>query len=247
MLVLVGGLVGGLVSAPATAGSSDYRLARAKTPDGVNRVVRWNPCQKVTYRVNVSLAAGTSAGRSSALADVRRAVSRLSARTGIPFAYEGRTSQVPTSTSSRTWWQRQQQAELVVAWVDQRRAATRSSLLGKTAGRWSAGTGGQVYKAWTSSGKWRLASGRGFVVLDAAQRRSFKPGFGAGVTRGALLMHELAHVMGLEHVSATSQLMYPVIRNRSSTSYRSGDRTGLAKVGRPAGCIRVPAAVWPAI
>lgn len=241
----------GLGAPPAAASPSQatgYRLHRVTTPDGVGHVVRWNPCATVTYRVNLALAAGTPSGRSAALADVREAVRRVSARTGVSFRFAGTTTEVPTSVGTTSWWRRQHAAEVVVAWVDQRRAATRSSLLGKDAtGRWVAGTGGYVYKYWSSGGTWRLASGRGFLVLDAGQRGVFRPGFGAGVTRGALLLHELGHVMGLGHVASAGELMYPVVLSRRSAFYRSGDRAGLARVGRAAGCVPVPASVWTAI
>ena len=53
--------------------------------------------------------------------------------------------------------------------------------------------------AWT----WKIVSG--FVVVDPAAKLT--AGFGRGVTRGSLLMHELGHVAGLNHTSQTSQVM----------------------------------------
>ncbi|MGZ4486217.1 MAG: matrixin family metalloprotease, partial [Nocardioidaceae bacterium] len=221
------------------------RLGYYSTPDGVKRVVRWDPCHTITYRVNLTYSGSTAGQKAAALKDVKTAVAKLSAVTGIPFYYEGATTQIPTSAS---WWQRQTSADLVIAWVDQTRTATRSTLLGKDpSGRWTSGTGGHVFKYWSSGGKWQLASGRGYVVLDAAQRGKYRAGFGSGVTRGSLLLHELGHVVGLEHVGAVTETMYPVIRSRSAASYYAGDRAGLAKLGRSAGCIAVPAAVWPVI
>ena len=68
--------------------------------------------------------------------------------------------------------------------------------------------------------------------------RNLSPGFGSGETRGQLILHELGHAMGLNHTRNTGQIMYPMLRSRSRTAYAAGDRTGLERVGRNAGCIR---------
>jgi predicted Zn-dependent protease len=65
-------------------------------------------------------------------------------------------------------------------------------------------------------------------------------GFNAGGSVGTLLLHELGHAVGLRHVSDDSQVMYPVIGKTSPAGYAAGDRTGLAKVGRGAGCMHTP-------
>jgi hypothetical protein len=87
-------------------------------------------------------------------------------------------------------------------------------------------------------------TGRGFVVLDARPDKKFSWGFGRGTTRGALLLHEIGHAVGLQHVGATSQTMYPTVLSRSSTGYNSGDQAGLRKLGKPAGCLSSPDWVW---
>ena len=50
--------------------------------------VRWNPCEPVHYVVNVADAPAGSLG------DVQEAVRRISAATGITFAYDGLTDEV---------------------------------------------------------------------------------------------------------------------------------------------------------
>ena len=47
------------------------------------------------------------------------------------------------------------------------------------------------------TGRWHGAVGRGFVVINASHNRRYESGFGSGVTRGALLLHELGHALGL--------------------------------------------------
>lgn len=228
---------------PAAAGSHDYKVSYLTMPDGHRLLNRWNPCQTITYRVNVAAAGSTSTARTSALNDVIGSVNRLSAATGIPFQYEGATTQIPNNTSSAVWWKRQTQSEIVIAYVRQTTTAYRSNLL--IAG--SAGTGGSVTKMWMAGSQWRLATGRGFLVIDAAQQYKYRTGFGSGKTRGALIMHELAHVMDLGHVAATSELMYPSLLTRSTTAYGLGDRSGLHWVGRGTACISVPSTTWPTI
>lgn len=245
---LLGLLTAVLVSAaPAqvtwvAAASTPYVLS-TRVIDGTSLTLRWNPCQaSVTYRVNAALAWPTYAGRVAAIKEVRAAFSVLGRATGITFRYLGTTTVVPTGT---TWSESLGDAEIVVAWV--RQGSRSSTLLGRAGAGYAAGTGGFAYKTWT----WPVGSapqaaiGRGFVVLNAAVVTSFTAGFGAGSTRGQLLLHELAHVVGLKHVSSAAQLMYPVLVPRATSAYRPGDVAGLRLVGRPAGCLHVPDWAWP--
>lgn len=228
--------------APVSAGPAAYLLS-TRVVDGTILTLRWNPCQvAVTYRVNATAAARTASGRASAVADVRTAFVALGRATGITYRYLGTTTTVPTGDA---WSDRLGDAEVVVAWVDQSRI--RSTLLGRAGGSYAAGTGGYSYKTWTSPGQPTPQGviGRGFLVLNAANNAAFAPGFGAGTTRGELLLHELGHVVGLRHVTTSAQLMYPVLVPRARAVYQSGDLAGLSRVGRVAGCIDVPAWVWP--
>lgn len=232
----------GAVSPPRSAHAAGQRfdLTSWTDPDGRRHVVRWDPCLTVTYAVNAARAGSTRSKRRSAVADVRAAFTRAAAQTGMSFRFVGRTREVPRDTSASGWAERQSAAEVVVAWVTPRT----SNLLNGSGSRVPAGTGGWSYKAWTSGSGWRLAVGRGFVVLNARDKGSFAPGFGSGVTRGALLLHEVGHALGLNHVGSTRQIMYPTMLDRRSSSYKYGDGLGLDKLGRPAGCLNVPPSVW---
>jgi hypothetical protein len=67
--------------------------------------------------------------------------------------------------------------------------------------------------------------------------RAYKAGFGTGVRRGNLMMHELGHVVGLNHVSNVRLLMNPLLSSYSPKGYAVGDASGLTLVDSRAGCI----------
>ncbi|HEX5016089.1 MAG TPA: matrixin family metalloprotease [Actinomycetes bacterium] len=254
LAVLAGAMTVGL-SAPLTpnnaadASGERYSVSNWTDPKNKQHRVRWNPCQPtVTYAVNARLASKTRAGRASAIADVLEAFRRVERRTGIDFSYAGRTKEIPRNTSKESWSSRQKAAEVVVAWVDQSRPKTRSNLMTNSGSGYGSGVGGWMMRAWTDSdGHWQAAIGRGFVVINSAHNKIYRAGYGSGLTRGALLLHEVGHAMGLGHVGTTRELMYPTMLNREYTKYRDGDRTGLRKVGRPLGCIPGASEAWPQI
>ena len=69
---------------------------------------------------------------------------------------------------------------------------------------------------------------------------NLRHGFGRGQSEGTLLLHELGHAVGLQHVYDSSQVMNPTITTASPPDYAAGDRTGLRLVGANAGCMRGP-------
>ena len=220
-----------LAGAPQTADGAvaTYKLTYASLPNGTKQVVRWNGCQKtITYKVN--LAAVPSAQRSAVLSDTKAAVAKVALNTKFVFTYKGTTSEVPKVGSMA-----KQSAELVIAFTSP--SKTNYSLAGSTLGQ------GGLYYGWVSrtvNGRtsYTVAAQRGFVVIDTPQMlNQAKGGTGTGLRRTNLLAHELGHAVGLQHVSDTRQQMYPSIRTASPTLFYTGDRAGLAKVGKAAGCI----------
>lgn len=218
-------------SAPqaATGATATYKLSYGKLPNGAKPVLRWNPCQSaITYKVNLALV--PSKYRATFLSETKSSVARVATATKMKFVYKGTTSEIPTPGSAS-----KQSAEIVIAWTSP--SKTRYSLSGATAGQ-----GGFTY-AWasrTSGGKttYTYAARRGFVVLDTPQALAqMKGGFGPGVRRTNLVMHELGHAVGLQHVSDTHQLMYPTLRSSTPSGFAAGDKAGLSRVGRNAGCL----------
>ena len=45
--------------------------------------------------------------------------------------------------------------------------------------------------------------------------------------------HEIAHMLGIDHVNSIGELMRPVISNPPQTSYGNGDKNGLYSIGAP--------------
>jgi len=202
--------------AAATATATSFSLSF--NPDG--STVRWNPCSAITWKANLTLAPA------GALDDLEVAFARLSEATGMTFAYGGTTTTIPTDD----WLGGAEQDVIVVAWAP----ATLTDLWTETAdgrGGWYAeGTSGDGNN-WT----WRIV--RGFVLIDPATTGTYAGGFGPGLTRGALLLHELAHAVGLAHIDDRSELMYPTLSGETVAAYGDGDLAGLAAIGQSAGCI----------
>lgn len=226
----------GLASAIATAvpqaasgATATYKLTTMTLPNGTSVPLRWNGCQKaITWKVN--LAAVPLSQRTAVLSETKTAVARIASYTGFTFSYKGYTTEVPTPGSMT-----RQSAELVVAYTSPTK--TKYDLSGSILGQ------GGLYGAWvsrTSSGRttYTTAALRGFVVVDTPQMLAqTSAGFGAGTRRTNLLLHELGHAFGLQHVSTTTQQMYPTLTRSSPSGLASGDRYGLYKGGKSAGCI----------
>jgi hypothetical protein len=56
----------------------------------------------------------------------------------------------------------------------------------------------------------------------------------AGPSHALVLLHELGHVLNLDHVPASTEVMHPVMKNGCPETWGPGDRQGLALVVEPA-------------
>lgn len=215
---------------PVKGPGAAYQLSTERMPDGRIVILRWNPCQTITYKVNV--AALPASLRRAVLAEVQGAFARLRAASGLTFSYRGTTGEVPRSRTLD-----RQSAEIIVAVTDRRHTDF-------PLGQQILGYGGRSWYWWwrTSSGRttYGAAITRGFVVLDRSGMTRLRAGFGRGANRGNLMLHELGHTVGLDHAGSRGVLMFPQLTAAAPNGYASGDRAGLVRLGRPAGCVSIP-------
>ncbi len=184
---------------------------------------RWNPCATIGYRVNARYAPA------GATADVKEAFRRMSQATGFRFAYRGTTSRIPQA-GGNSWYPAG--THIVVAWA----SPSQTTMLNgypRAAGVGAAITsGGYINGDGTSVSKIL----RGAVVVNT--RYTYPGGFGAGTTRGDIVLHELGHTLGLGHTAGTRQIMYSRMTSYAARLGR-GDLNGLYKRGARLGCVQV--------
>lgn len=172
--------------------------------------IRYNPCQPIPVVMNPS---GAPAGAEVAL---KRALRQLRETSGLQVVYEGRTSERYSGPpANRQPYQPDRYGErwapVLVIW-------------GELDG--FAGYGGATYLR--SQAQPTFVTG--YVVADPNRAQS-------SAAMEGLLLHELGHVAGLGHTDHGDEVMYP--RMRGQLTYGRGDRAGLARVGRPAGCLPI--------
>ncbi|HEX4905551.1 MAG TPA: matrixin family metalloprotease [Acidimicrobiales bacterium] len=212
---------GVLTSAAPAVPSGSYAFLRIGK-DGVP--VRYDPCQDQHYVINPLQAPA------GAVDEVRTAFARLSAATGIRFVDDGTTTETHSAFGERDITQARygdRWAPILVSWTS---AAVEPLLAGGTLGY-----GGST-SYWRGDTDEAYVSGE--VVFDTDQT-ALTPGFGAGLTRGNLVLHELGHVVGLDHVGDRSQLLYASIHQSSPNGFAAGDLAGLAQLGARSGCLNV--------
>lgn len=217
-------IVAGVLAPPAVrfleheGRSDEYRFLAMVAGEPI----RWNPCEPIHYVVNLGPAPPGS------LQDVQDAVLRIAGITGITFDYDGLTDEVASPDRDLVQPERygDRWAPVLIAWVDPRRSAFDFEPDGHDAAAIaspSPAPGGRV-----------LVSG--VVVLNAIDPNP--PGFTFPGDQGPVLLHELAHILGLGHVDEQGELMEPY--GGGVASYGPGDLEGLRRLGRESGCLTTP-------
>lgn len=173
--------------------------------------VRWNPCAAIRYAVDLG------GYDQSFRAVIGEAVERLEAATGLALVPVGDTTYMPTSGNGAQF--PTGTAEMVIALGDE----VQSDLVaGNVIGRAGILFGTSIVRA--------------SVVIDmgAVGGPTTDPWSSLGV--GPVLLHELAHAVGLDHVQDPTQLMNASASSAGPTTYGGGDLTGLWQVGAAGGC-----------
>ena len=201
------------VPAAAPAGTGSFRFTMTQE-DGATPVA-YDPCRPIHVVVN-GRTAPPGSGRL-----VEEALGVVSRATGLVMVVDGATTEAPSADRPSHQPDRygDRWAPVLVAWSD---PAEHPPLAGDVTG-----TGGSSAVR-TSDVGWVYVSGS--VVLDGPQLQDIgrRPG-GYDQARG-VIVHELAHVLGLDHVDAPDHLMHASAG--ATTSLHPGDLTGLAALGR---------------
>ena len=194
-----------LPAPPAPPASGDF--AFAMTQPGSTEPVGWDPCETIRYAVNP---AGEPAGGRDL---VERALERISAVTGLAFEDVGTTERRPFADQPVTF----DDLPVVIGWAD-------DSEVPELAGQ-VVGLGGGSAPDDGSQDHYYITGG---IVLDTDAFTEATIAQSPRVME-ALVVHEVAHLVGLGHVNEPMELMFG--SNDGQTEFGPGDLTGLARLG----------------
>lgn len=190
--------------------------------------VRFNPCEPIHYVLNTALAPP------GAVDDLREAIRRVEAATGLTFVDDGQTDE-PASIGRRISQPERypnRWAPVLIVWAHGQEFRMEPTNPG----------GGRSFQV---DGVY--VSGVLIVNVDAVAEDHGRSrpvgGFGEGTTWGRVFIHELGHLLGLGHVARSDQIMFTELGvQRGDAVFHAGDLAGLRLLGREAGCIATPAA-----
>lgn len=201
---------------------SDY--AFLQMDDASGQPIRYNPCEPIRYVIN------RTAAPDGAVDDLETSIALFEDAMGVDFVFEGSTDEVPTP--DRAIYQPDRYgadgwAPILFAWVPPERLLQPDDQALGSAG-----------SAHVQNRNGRLVYVTGIVTFNSEAK--LLPGFELGDSWGDVALHELGHVVGLAHVEDDTQVMYPDVTG-GEARLGAGDLAGLERLGRPAGCVDVPA------
>ncbi|WP_051486067.1 matrixin family metalloprotease [Nocardioides sp. J54] len=184
-------------------------------PGDPDEPVAWDPCREVRYEINPDGAPGDP---DDAVAFVQEAVDVVSGLTGLQFDYLGETDRRPSWKADLV--PRGSREPVLVAWATEDEVEELSGNV--------AGVGGAVAQSDTRGGRLRYVTGQVTLDSDVYDRLGGDPD---GRARGrAILLHELGHLVGLDHVDSPGELMYA--DEVGLLDFGTGDRNGLVRLGK---------------
>lgn len=211
---------GDVVEGGQTSLGYGARFLDADTGDAV----RYDPCTPVHYVINPALAPP------GGLEDVHTAMRLTAEASGLRFVYDGETDEIPQANRPPYLPDRygERWAPVLIAWSHDFFAA------GASGADWQTlGLAGSAFER-NKDGELLYVSGQ--AVFNAGA--NLKPGY-AGETWGQVILHEIGHIVGLNHVSDPQSVMNPVHGLRPA-AWGQGDRRGLWELGLGSGCLSPP-------
>lgn len=177
--------------------------------------VKWDPCRPLRYVLNNQEA---PAGAEGLLHD---AFAQMAVITGQVVLYEGTTTEEPSQDREATDAARygNRWSPVLVAWSND---SLQPGLKGDVAG-----FAGPMAVRDREGALLRYISGQ--VVLDGPQFSNILKSHSGRARARAIILHELAHLYGLEHVDDNRTLMYPATTSAVS-DFTDADLRGLHAV-----------------
>jgi hypothetical protein len=206
-----------------TGASSDGYAVWARNGDGTP--VRWDPCSPIEVVV------ATEGAPPGAWEDLGEAVARTEDATGLTFRLGATTDERPRADRPPYQPDRygHRWAPVLVAWGEPHEGGIRLR---------SSDRGVAVPIAVGPPGDRTYVTAQ--LVLNA-ERTDLDPGFeDRAWSWGSTILHELAHVVGLDHVDDPDELLW-AHPGEGPVTFGRGDLAGLAAVGAQHGCREVPA------
>ena len=199
---------------PKLSASTDFTFMATAANRGA-KPVTWDPCRPIHMVINDAQA---PAGADQLL---REAIKSVSSATGLQFVIDGPTTEPPTRQRGPLDKARygDQWSPVLVAWTEPTMAPELRGAIAGVAGPAGAPYYTAAQQHWVS----------GTVSLDGPQFREIVQQANGWPAAQAIVMHELGHLVGLDHVTNKDQLMYE--DNIGQLDWGAGDREGFRQLG----------------